>query len=410
MKLNIDKKTFATIAAILLGGALLLALILVPGRETGTTDEHQMEEVASSGKEKEHGHAGEEEEAHVRPDGTVVIDAAQMKAAGIATASAAPATLGSSLQLAGEIKFDQDRTAHVVPRLEGVVQSVSANLGQQVKGGQVLATIASVDLAEMRSELLAAQKRQSIAAITYERERTLWQEKISAEQDYLQAQQVLREAEIATQNAAQKLTAVGASLTGRSSLNRYEIRAPFTGSVVEKHIAQGEAVKEDANVFLISDLSSVWAEIIVPAKDLGTVRVGEKATVKAASMNAEAVGKVSYVGSLLGEETRSATARVTLPNPDGAWRPGLFVDVVITSDERKVPVTVTSEAVQTLEERSVVFVRTKDGFLARPVVTGRSDGRRTEIVSGIAAGTEYAAKGSFVLKAELGKGSAEHEH
>jgi cobalt-zinc-cadmium efflux system membrane fusion protein len=133
-----------------------------------------------------------------------------------------------------------------------------------VKRGQVLAVIASTGLSEQRSELLAAQKRLSLAKSTYEREKKLWEEKISAEQDYLQAQQTLREAEIAVANSQQKLVALGASATVSGSLNRYEIRAPFDGMVVEKHIALGEAVKEDASIFTISDLSFVWAEIVVP--------------------------------------------------------------------------------------------------------------------------------------------------
>ncbi|MCQ3971443.1 biotin/lipoyl-binding protein, partial [Klebsiella pneumoniae] len=92
----------------------------------------------------------------------------------------------------GELRFDEDRTAHVVPRVAGVVESVSVNLGDQVKKGQLLAVIASQQLSEQRSELAAAEQRLRLARILFERERTLWQERISAEQDYLQAQQSLR--------------------------------------------------------------------------------------------------------------------------------------------------------------------------------------------------------------------------
>jgi cobalt-zinc-cadmium efflux system membrane fusion protein len=127
-----------------------------------------------------------------REEGKIELTDEQVKAAAIGIQKATPAKIKTAAQLPGEIRFNEDRTAHVVPRLAGVVESVPANLGQTVKRGQVLAVIASTGLSEQRSELLAAQKRFSLAKSTYEREKKLWEEKISAEQDYLQAQQTLR--------------------------------------------------------------------------------------------------------------------------------------------------------------------------------------------------------------------------
>lgn len=345
-----------------------------------------------------------------REEGKIELTEAQIKAAAIGIQNTAPAKIRTSAQLPGEIRFNEDRTAHVVPRLAGVVESVPANLGQLVKRGQVLAVIASTGLSEQRSELLSAQKRLTLAKSTYERERKLWEEKISAEQDYLQAQQAFREAEIAVANNQQKLIALGASPSVSGSLNRYEIRAPFDGMVVEKHIALGEAVKEDASIFTVSDLSSVWAEIVVPAKDLSIVRVGEKVVVKATAFDSKAEGSISYVGALLGQDTRTAKARVSLANPKMAWRPGLFVNVEVVSGEAEVPVSVVADAIQTIGDKSIIFIRVADGFVAQPVRLGRSDGKLIEVLSGLKAGTPYAAAGSFVLKSELGKGSAEHSH
>lgn len=343
-------------------------------------------------------------------EGKIALSDAQIKTAGVTIQTAGPARINSSLQLPGEIRFNEDRTAHIVPRLPGVVESVHANLGQHVKKGQVLAVIASTQLSEQRSELLSAQKRFALAQLTHDREKKLWQEKISAEQDYLQAQQALREAEIAVQNARQKLAALGATASTSGALTRFELRAPFDGMVVEKHIALGEAVKEDANVFTLSDLSTVWAEISVPAKDLNTVRVGEKATVKATAFESKASGTVAYVGALLGEQTRTAKARVTLPNPQTAWRPGLFVNVELVSGEADVPVAVSADAIQSVNDKPTVFIKVAGGFLPQPVVTGRTDGKLVEIVKGLKANTPYAAAGSFVIKSEQGKSSATHQH
>ena len=180
--------------------------------------------------------------------------------------------------------------------------------------------------------------------------------------------------------------------------------------MIEKHIAAGEAVKEDATIFAIADLSSVWAEMNVYPKDLDLVKVGQKVTVRASTLKTEAEGRISYVGSLVGEQTRSAKARVTLPNPERSWRPGLFVTVELVQDETEVPVAVPVGAIQAYRDWKVVFGRFGDAFEARPVELGRSDGKHVEVVKGLEPGTRYAASNTFVLKADLGKAGAQHSH
>ncbi|QNK68236.1 efflux RND transporter periplasmic adaptor subunit [Variovorax sp. PAMC26660] len=353
--------------------------------------------------------AAKESAGHKEDEETIAFTDAQIKAADMTIESAGPARIKSSLQLPGEIKFNEDRTAHVVPRVAGVVDSVSANLGQEVKRGQVLAVLSSPALSEQRSALQSAQRRLELARTTYEREKKLWEEKISPQQDYLQAQQVMQESQIAVANANQKLLALGAT-PGSSALGRYELRAPFDGMVVEKHISLGESVGEAVNVFTISDLSTVWAEISVAASNLNLVRIGEPVSIRSSAFDQTANGTVSYVGSLIGAQTRTATARVTLTNPQGIWRPGLFVNVELVASEAQAPVTVTADAVQTVEEKPTVFVKVPGGFLPQHVQTGRSDGKRIEIVSGLKPGTAYAASGSFVVKSQQGKSSATHTH
>ena len=347
-----------------------------------------------------------------KEEGKIELTDEQINASSIVLQKSAAAKINNILKLPGEIRFNEDRTAHVVPRAAGVVEAVQANLGQQVKKGQVLAIIASSAVSDQRSEWLSAQQRLSLAQNTFTREKKLWEEKISAQQDFFQAEKALREAEIMARNAQQKLQALGVSggKGSSSGSNRYEIRAPFDGMVVEKHISLGEAVKEDANIFTISDLSTVWAEIIVPPQDINTIRMGALATIKATAFDATANGKVSYIGALLGEQTRTAKARITLANPENAWRPGMFVNVEVVSSAVQVPVSVTADAIHSVDNQNVVYVRIPDGFLAQPVEIGRADGEYVEIIEGLKAGSSYAAAGSFVIKAEQGKGSTEHAH
>ncbi len=403
MKFNTDKKTAFSIAAILAVGLVLAMAILFWKKEPAAAEGESKEEQA----EKTAGKAPGAE--HAEKPGLVAMTSQQVQSAGIALATAGPASIDSTVTLPGEVRFNEDRTAHIVPRVAGVVESVSASLGQEVSKGQELAVIASAELAELRSAALAAGKRVELARITYEREKKLWEDRISSQQDYLQAEQAYREAQIESQSARAKLTALGTT-TSSSAVNRYVLRAPFNGVVVEKHLAQGEAVKEDANVLLVSDLSSVWVEIVVAPKDLEYVRVGQPVTIKPAGGSAAVNGKVSYVGSLLGEQTRTATARVVIDNPGGAWRPGLFVNVSLVRGKTDAPVTVAADAVQTVGGKPVVFVKAPEGFQASPVTTGANDGNVIEIKDGLAAGTQYVATGSFVVKAEQAKGTAEHAH
>jgi cobalt-zinc-cadmium efflux system membrane fusion protein len=432
---RIGKKQWMAIVAVLVVGLAAGALILrtaPAGSEAAAghsepaahaDGEHHEEESKEEGKDHGHdhgqasGHGGKEDagheeshkESHKEGEEKIAFTGEQIKAAGVAVESAGPARIKTSLQLPGEIKFNEDRTAHVVPRVAGVVDSVMANLGQEVKRGQVLAVLSSPALSEQRSELQSAQRRLELARTTYQREKKLWEEKISAQQDYLQAQQALQEAQIAVANANQKLLALGAT-PGSSALGRYELRAPFDGMVVEKHISLGESVKEDASVFTISDLSTVWAEISVAANNLNLVRIGEPVTIRSSAFDQAASGTVSYVGSLIGAQTRTATARATLTNPQRVWRPGLFVNVELVSSEEDAPVTVSADAVQTVEDKPTVFLKVPGGFLPQHVQTGRSDGRRVEVLSGLEPGTAYAASGSFVVKSQQGKSSATHTH
>jgi len=354
-----------------------------------------------------HGHDDEQaEEGHADEEGKLHLSSAQIEAAGVQLVAAAPRELGTAISYPGEIRFDEDRTAHVVPRVPGVVESVQADLGQAVKRGQVLAVIASQQISDLRSEQQAAQRRLELARLTFQREQQLWQERISAEQDYQQARQVLQEAEIALANARQKVAAVGPAGAG----NRYELRAPFDAVVVEKHMSVGEVVDASSNAFTLSDLSRVWATFAVAPRDLNRVVTGRSVTVSAPDLGVEVEGTVNYVGSLLGEQNRAATVRATLANPNGAWRPGLFVNIAVSVERSTAAVVVPESALQTWEEQTVVFVRTEQGFEARPVTTGRRDAGQVEVVAGLAAGIQVAAAGSFVLKSELGKGSAEHSH
>jgi cobalt-zinc-cadmium efflux system membrane fusion protein len=329
---------------------------------------------------------------------------------GVDVHTAGPARIKTVLKLIGQIQLNADRTVHLAPRLAGLVESVSANAGDRVRKGQLLAVISSQVLADERSALFSAQKRLELARTVFQREQTLWQEKISAEHDYLQARSAMQEADIAVQSARQKIAALGADPGSSGSLARYEIRSPINGTVTDKRIAVGEAVKDETSIFVVADMSTVWAEISVSARDLDLIQTGQNATIKASASDAAATGTVSYVSALVGEQTRAAKARVVLPNPKGSWRPGLPVNVEVVAAQVTVPVAVSVEAIQSVRDQPAVFGRYGDSFEARPIELGRRDGQSVEVLKGLNAGEKYAAKNSFLIKADLGKSGASHDH
>ena len=372
------------------------------GHDHGDTDEHEAEEVDGH---EGHDHGAAEDEAGLTLSGRDRFDA------GIELATAGPGRLDLHTRLLGEVRVNEERLAHVVPPVPGIVREVSVRIGDEVKAGQLLAVLASRELAEARAQYLGARGRRELAVIAYEREKELWEREILAEQDYLDAKQVLSEADIEFQAAEQTLHALGVSeneldtLSGSheaGALTRHELRAPISGTVIELHLVLGETVGEDSDVLAIADLSTVWVDLDVPQIDLGSVREGQGITISASGIDIpDATGVVDFVSPVIDGETRTALARVEIPNANGHWRPGLFVTAYVSSEQLKVPVMISKGAVQSLEGETVVFVPEGDAFESVPVVLGRSNGTHVEIETGLGQGERYVAEGAFALKAEV---------
>ncbi len=199
-----------------------------------------------------------------------------------------------------------------------------------------------------------------------------------------------------------------ASVESNESLRTYEIVAPISGVVTARNANPGE-YSGDKPLFTVTDLSTVWVELALFPRDLPKVHLGQAVTIKSADAGLMGVGKVAYVAPLGQTTSQTLTARVLVDNAEGRWAPGLYVTGEVTLSASEVPVAVKSSALQTVEGKTVVFLRTDDGFQAASVAIGRSDDTLTEIQSGLDAGASYAAINSFVLKSELGKSEAGHE-
>lgn len=356
--------------------------------------------------------------SYSQSEGRVELTDEAVRTSAIGIETAGPGKLRTVLDLPGEIALDADRVAHVVPRTEGVVQEVRKSQGDGVVRGEVMAIIDSRELAEAKRHFIDTASALEFEQRAFEREERLWRRNISSEASYLAAERARLEAELRHRSAKQQLEALGIGPEALqalidqpdSILTRYELRAPFAGVVIEKKVATGQEVTDHEAIFTVADLSTVWVNVTVYAKDLTAVRVGQEVTVRSEALATEATGKIVYIGELVGGEARAATARVVLPDPERRWRPGLFVTVSVVSEEVVVPVAVKREALQKFRDWDVVFVRVGDLFEARPLELGRREGEWIEVVSGLAAGERYATANSFILKADVGKAGASHDH
>jgi membrane fusion protein, heavy metal efflux system len=361
-----------------------------------------------------HAHAGE---GHGHAEGELPMTAEQIEAAGIRLAEIGGGTIARRVSVPGTVTASADRLARVPARVAGTVAELRRRLGDQVAAGDVLAVVESREIAEAKADHLAALRSEALARTTFERERRLWERRISAEQDYLKARTEAEEARIRVDLTRAKLSALGlgaqeiAALPGQptDALRRQEVRAPLAGRVTDRRIDLGGAVAPDTDAFVVADLSVVWVEMAIPAADLAFVREGQAVTVSGGA-EPPGEGRIIFVSPVLDTQTRTARAVAELPNPDGTWRPGAFVTAGIATEERAVEVLVPVEALQTLEGETIVFVRTEEGFEKREVVLGRRDERGAEVVFGLDAGERVATANSFVLKAELGKSEAAHGH
>lgn len=397
--------------ALLCASAAILAGLML-WRAPATPNAAGTEEHAAH--QDDHGHDDRHPEATPTPVAAadaraIAMTAAQIKANGIALATAGAATIGERLHLPAQVKVDAEHTVAIAAPAQGIVQSVLVAPGAAVTKGQGLVTIQSPAVAGWRADAGSAQQRLQLARSVHAREQALWEQGISARQDLDVAGSALKEAEIAAQAARQRLSALGIDV-GRGDVSSVVVvRAPLAGVVIERAAVAGQTVDETKSLMTVADLSRVWIEAAVPADSLAQVGVGMAVQVSVNAMPAALDGVVAFVDPILGADTRMATARIALANPGLRLRPGMLATVDLLGRQAAAPVTVASDAIQTIHEHSVVFVRTASGFRAQDVTPGRSDGKRTEIVAGLAAGTAYAAGGSFLLKADLGKSDAGHE-
>ena len=380
------------------------------------------------------GHGAGEKEGE---EGKIKMTAEQIATSKVTVSPAEGGTLGIHIVAPGVVQPDPDRLARVAGRVVGTVAELRKRLGDTVEKGEVVAVLDSREVAEAKSEYFAARTNVELQQTLYERQKSLWDKRISAENQFLNARNTFTEAQLRVELSVQKLQALGltaediaglerrtatvragssdrpaAGTVSVSGLQRYAIRSPISGQVVERLVNLGAPMGgegENKEIYVVADLATVWIELAVPPGDLKSIRQGQDVTI-ASDEGAALRGRIVFVSPMLNTETRSARVIASVRNDGLAWRPGSYVTAKVTTAEEKVDLRLPKTALQTVGGEQVAFVRTGDGFEKRVVATGKSDDDFVEVVFGLDPGEPVAVKNSFVLKAELGKAEAEHSH
>src|SRR6267378_4517547 len=321
--------------------------------------------------------------------GLISLTEDQITAAHIDLANVREGALARRVKVPGTVVPHADRIARVSVRLSAIVAELRKKIGDTVAKDEILAILESREVADAKSEYLAARLTDELQQDVFRRDKMLWDKRVSNEQQFLRSRNAASQTRMRLDIARQKLLALGLAqkeITAlpeepEGSLRRQAIRSPIAGRVVERKVDLGTAVGRDnleTELFVIADLDRVWVELAISPADLPAIK-----------------------------ETRSARVVAEIANDDGVWRPGSFVAAAIAVEERSVPLVIPTSAVQTIDNEKVVFVRTPEGFERHSVGLGRNDDRLVEVVTGLRSGEMIAITNTFSLKAELMKALAE---
>lgn len=415
--MTIPKWILVAFAAFSGGAVLLTAGCLNEGGRSETKGK-------PAGETAEHAHDAAEPTAQDHGEERITLPPAALQTVSFTTVPVERRGLEQEIRATAVIKPNENRLAHVSPRIPGKAIVVKALLGDPVEPGQTLAELDSLELGERKAAFLQARTNLDVARRNYEREERLFKQQISSEKEYLETRGEFERSQAAYRAAREALRLVGLAdaeiekITwgGKNhSLSHFPLVAPFAGTVVEKHITIGELIEPEEKPYTITDLSTLWILLDIYEKDLGRVSLGADARLSIDAYPGELFqGKVTYVSNLLDEASRTAQARVEIPNPDHKLKPGMFVTATITVPvpDATAVLAIPDTAIHQVRGTPVAFVREQEGvFVPRELKLGRDSGAYTEVLAGVKEGELVVTEGGFYLKStllkeEMGEGHA----
>jgi membrane fusion protein, heavy metal efflux system len=345
------------------------------------------------------GHAADKDEHGAA--GAIKLTDAEIAAAGVKSARAVEETVRTGITVTATIQANQDRVAHVAPRVPGRLLQVPAKLGDTVRAGQLLASVDSVELGEASAAYQQASSQFVVASSEFERAEKLYGEQVVAQKEFLRARGEYERARAAQAAALDKLRLMGVK-PAAAATSTLPVTAPFAGTIIEKHAVIGELAQPDKPLFTLADLSTVWIEANLYEKDLARIRPGSEAVVTVSAYPEERFkGRLAYVSATVERESRTVKARIEVPNGDRRLKPDMFATAVVQTQERSRAIAVPTEAVVLVDNRSTVFVKDADGFEPRAVDLGDVVNDQQIVRAGLKAGDEVVVSGAYALKSRL---------
>jgi cobalt-zinc-cadmium efflux system membrane fusion protein len=393
--------------------ALCLSTLALAACGQSQSPQDGAQKNAAAEKPGEHKDKNEAGQAH---DGEeqLKLGAEEIAAAGIRTEELQEQEISEQLTLTATIRPNQERIAHVAPRVPGRVVRVPANLGDAVKAGQTLAVLDSLEVGEAHSAWLQARTAQALAKADFERAEALHGEQIIARKDHLRAHAEYEKSKAALAAAGDRLRMLGVSpapAVDGQAVSAFPLTTPFAGTVIEKHAILGELAQPDKPLFTVADLSKLWIEANLFEKDLGRVSVGAEAAVTVAAYpDVTFAGKLTYIAAVVDKETRTVPARVEVANADGRLKPEMFATAAIRTGGKGKGLLLPEEAVVLLQGQPTVFVEEHGGFEPRVVELGDKLRGKVVVRNGLKAGERVVMAGTYALKARVLKSQIGDSH
>lgn len=365
------------------------------------------------------GKADNKKEVHYETHSNQIkLDPKSMHSANLQIEEVSLKSLKSILQAPGKIQFNENKLAHVGSRVPGKIDEVIANLGDKVKEGDRLAVIDSTELGTAQSEYLKAKANLLAEEKSYQRAKKLLEGKAISLGEYQKREAEYLNARAEFKAAEDRLHLLGLSeeevkRIGSEHIikSKVAVRAPFSGTVVERHATLGEIIEPATNLFTVADLSTLWAIADVPEKDIPQVKTGLPVEVKVSPYPDDVFkGIVTYIGDQIDPSTRTVRVHTEVDNSLGKLKPEMFATVFIITDVVSNVLAIPGEAVQTDGNKKIVFIdKGNGGFEKREVSLGRQVDSFYQVIDGIKPGEKIVTKGSFLLKSEAQKGKLGEE-
>lgn len=398
------------IAVLLITAVISLAIFMAGKSKTKEVDGENAEHTS----EEEHGHDEKaENDEHQAEEDVIELTAQQMVEQGIVLAQVSQTEVSNVTAFPAKLTVNTDQQAHISPSFAGNVVSVNVQLGQNVKKGQILASLLVPDLVDQQANLQVAQANLELMRQDYQREQRLWSQGISAKQDYQRALNAYKQAQIQVQASKSRLTALGAS---SGSNGRYILTAPISGVISKKDLVVGENVQLADQLFTIDQLDQLWLEFIVPSSHFAATTPNQQLEFKSLQTGNTFNAQIQSLNTEADIQTGRLQVRAKVLSNAAELRPNLMVNVMLKQNNSTQALSVLKSAIQKVDGQDVVFISSthdqKIEFKVQPIVIGQisSDGQRVEVKSGLKLKQAYVTQGSFLLKSELEKGEASHEH